>query len=264
MQIGVLGPAAYARPSVAAPRRAPETPLDTVELSAPQRQRPNFWRNNALAIGFMALVGVGIGMHHVGVSLHAAHPIHANAATVTVERELASGQRCVADITNPVKDAPIEARLSQVNARLQPYGQKHYEIRLNDQHMKNAFACANGTLVVERDLAKALNDNELLFVGAHEQGHVELRHQATKLSYLDQTPWYAHIPIVGGPWATEFSSLSRDLEKAADCHAVRVLRAEGLPLEVADSALTKTVGNVPQGDTHPQLAERLAALRQCS
>lgn len=239
-----------------------EEPRDSVTLSS---SGGSFWRRNAMSLAFFALLGLGIGLHQVGVAIHASHPIHPDASSISLEREMAQGQKCALGRAAPVQDPEQASRLARMASRLQPYEHRGaYQVHLSHNHEKNAAACANRSLFIERDLARVLDDDELLFVGGHEVGHVELRHHATKLSYFDQVGWVGRVPIMSAPFVAELEALGQKLEKQADCYGVAVLRAEGIPVEKAESALRKTIGDMPQGGDHPPLQERLESMRQCA
>lgn len=262
-------PQVSARPGRSVRSTDSNEPNDSVSLSRTERSpRPSFWKNNALALGFLALVGVGMGMHQVGVMIHANNPITADAATVSLERELAIGRKCSSSSRPAGTDAVQIARAQEQQETLRSHSTRpelDYSVKIVDSGVRNAYACSDGSLFVEQSLAQALDSTELLFVGAHELGHVEHRHVAERVSYLDQAGWVAHVPIMSQPFVRDFHALSQANERQADCFALDVLKKEGVdsPVETAESALRKTVGSVPQGGSHPPLVERLEALRRC-
>ena len=73
--------------------------------------------------------------------------------------------------------------------------------------------------------------------------------------------------VTSGGIALAEGEFSLDLvagESAAmEGRAVGVLRSEGIPVEKAETALRKTIGDQPQFGSHPPLEERLESLRQC-
>ncbi|MEW6282825.1 MAG: M48 family metalloprotease, partial [Candidatus Eremiobacterota bacterium] len=102
------------------------------------------------------------------------------------------------------------------------------------------------------------------FIAGHEQGHVELRHQAARLAYLEEAGWRLAVPFVSGPYQGELDQLGQEQEKEADCYALGLIRSKGYGMDTAGSALAKvTRGNEEQGRDHPSLQARLDNLRAC-
>ncbi len=230
--------------------------------------RESFWKRYAGGLFLAGCVAVGMSLHFAGTALHANHPIVADPTQVTLEQELELGSQCQRKATSgrPARDAEQEQRVARVGQTLLTHarrGEIPYQVHLENNNRVNAQACSNGALLIERNLARKLDDQELLFVGGHELGHVELRHGATRASYLDQVGWIMSVPFMREPFARDYEAMSRTHEKAADCYAVGILRAEGIPVEKAESALLKAVGSSPQHGTHPPLEERLQHLRSC-
>jgi len=101
----------------------------------------------------------------------------------------------------------------------------------------NAFALPGGTMVMTDELVDLVDGDEAVVTGvlAHELGHVRHRHglrllvQATAVGLLasavlgDFSSLLASVPVLLGQ-----ASYSRDAEREADAHAVRVLKAAGL------------------------------------
>lgn len=238
------------------------------QVSRAREGGESLWKRYAGGLFLAGCVAVGMSLHVAGTALHANHPIVADSTQVTLERELELGSHCQRKATSgrPSRDAEQEHRVARVGQTLLTHARRSeipYQVRLENNQRVNAQACSNGALLIERNLARKLDDQELLFVGGHELGHVELRHGATRTSYLDQVGWIMAVPIMREPFARDYEAMSRTHEKAADCYAVGILRAEGIPVEKAESALLKATEGSPQHGTHPPMTERLQHLRSC-
>ncbi len=247
----------------------PETGgLGTGEASRERQGGESFWTRYAGGLFLAGCVAVGMSLHVAGTTLHANHPVVADPTQVTLEQELELGSQCqrMATSGRPARDAEQEQRVARVGQTLLPHARRSeipYQVHLENNQRVNAQACSNGALLIERNLARKLDDQELLFVGGHELGHVELRHGVTRTSYLDQVGWIMAVPFMREPFARDYEAMSREHEKAADCYAVGILRAEGIPVEKAESALLKATEGSPQHGTHPPINERLQHLRSC-
>lgn len=100
----------------------------------------------------------------------------------------------------------------------------------------NAFALPGGTLIVTDALVELLKgeDDALIGVMAHELGHVQHRHGMRGVVQASLVGAAASVMVgdfstllAGVPALMAQLGYSRDAEREADAHAVRVLRASG-------------------------------------
>ena len=141
----------------------------------------------------------------------------------------------------------------------------------------NAMALPSGTIVITDGLmALAKDDRELLGVLAHEAGHVDERHGLRGLLQRSLAgllvAWFAgdlSSIAAAAPAALLDASYSRALEREADDYAVRLLRANGIPLQHFANILRRldqasgaagTPAALAYLSSHPATSERLARL----
>lgn len=136
----------------------------------------------------------------------------------------------------------------------------------------------NASAIYPRGVALSLvamnddvSDEELAAVLAHELAHLELGHaldQACEqwrlarspLGFLDAAREFEREAVDNPSFAAPFARLSRAHELQADAFALRLLQAAGFPpLGLSRMLAARVVAN-PLAGTHPELAERLAAL----
>ena len=143
----------------------------------------------------------------------------------------------------------------------------------------NAFALPGGPVLVTDALVRALSDDEIVAVLAHEFGHVEERHALRRVLRVAGLFLVASLVLGGDGGVLEeigivaaglaTSSYTRGFEQAADDFAARLLAAGGRPpldLGRALQTLQKTCGTPCEGEsgwfsTHPSVSERLQKLR---
>lgn len=143
----------------------------------------------------------------------------------------------------------------------------------------NALALPGGIIIVTDELVNlAPSDDALAGVLAHEMGHVAGRH-SIKLYVYDQT-MNAVMLLMGVSDSSSFGvtanvtallleqGYSRDFEREADAHAVRLLREAGRPpdaladmFEVLAKACEPHCDDVGWISSHPAFAERIEAAR---
>lgn len=120
-------------------------------------------------------------------------------------------------------------------------------------------------------MAEDVTDEDIAAVLAHELAHLELEHaidQACELARLVQSPLgfqdaareFEREAVEHPAFAAPYAALSRRHELQADALALQFLRAAGYaPLSLSRMLARRVVPN-PLAGTHPELAERLAAL----
>jgi Zn-dependent protease with chaperone function len=150
----------------------------------------------------------------------------------------------------------------------------------------NAFALPGGRIVITDELVRLLEgrDDVVLGVLAHELGHVHHRHgmrslvqvtllgTATSLAFGDFSNVLAAAPVLFGQLG-----YSRDFEREADEHAVRMLRACELSPELMVTLFERLASARPgKGDggarggigiafaSHPADAERIRLFRDAA
>jgi Zn-dependent protease with chaperone function len=149
----------------------------------------------------------------------------------------------------------------------------------------NAFALPGGSIVVlDKLVALAANDEEILAVLAHEMGHVSHRDalrqmlQASAVSMF--MTWYigdVRGLLASAPALLLQTNYSRDLEQHADLFAAQLLRLNAIPANRLADMLEKLAAAhqeqpIPADDTskslfdyistHPNTGERIKTLRQ--
>jgi len=137
------------------------------------------------------------------------------------------------------------------------------------------FSRSNGAIRVNHGIIEKLNDNELLFVMAHEVGH--LLHEDFKKSYRKEHAMYAFEKMlnmggdsVGGMSNGMLASVTSEMRKSrfqkneefnADEFAMAVLKANNVPREAATDALELLQYlNAPLLKMHPTGHERVKNL----
>jgi len=134
------------------------------------------------------------------------------------------------------------------------------------------FSRSNGAIRVNHGIIEKLNDNELLFVMAHEVGH--LLHEDFKKSYRKEHAMYAFEKMLnmggdsmGGMSNGMLASVTSEMRKSrfqkneefsADEFAMKVLKANNIPREAATDALELLQYlNAPLLKMHPTGHERV-------
>ena len=143
----------------------------------------------------------------------------------------------------------------------------------------NALALPSGDIILTDELvALAEDDNELMAVLLHEQGHVEKRH-GLRLA-LQQASVVTLVTLMTGDLSTASSAItalpllltqlgySRDMEREADAYAVLRMRETGLDTGAFVRILRKLAASHGEEQastgflsTHPVTDERIAAIR---
>jgi predicted Zn-dependent protease len=162
-----------------------------------------------------------------------------------------------------VADPKLAAYLASVLARLLPVALPAAapvaEVRVLRSVDRQAGALANGTILITTSNLAALEDEaQLAGVLGHEVAHVLGRDMVRRTRYAAVT----HSTV-------ERMRLARSLEEAADRHGLVLMRRAGydprqmigaLALIEADDAASRSA--IPQWESHPYVADRMATLRR--
>lgn len=153
-----------------------------------------------------------------------------------------------------------------------------FDVRVVDSPVLNAFALPGRRIVLTRRLiTTATSAEELAGVVAHEMGHgLELHPEAGIVRVLGLSTLAKLVLSGGGDSIANIGvllaqlSYSRDAEREADAHAVRILREARMPAAALASFFERMRregrerSGVPGFDilsTHPSLDERIAAVK---
>jgi putative metalloprotease len=141
----------------------------------------------------------------------------------------------------------------------------------------NAFALTNGSIRVYTGLMDIMNDDELLFVIAHELGHIKHKHSkdSYRLAYLVsglRKGTVAQGGLTGvlaegviGKLSSDLinSKFSRDEEREADQYGLEVLKRNSLSAKVAISSLNKLQKSSSSLlSSHPSTEDRITELKR--
>jgi predicted Zn-dependent protease len=162
-----------------------------------------------------------------------------------------------------VTDTKLSAYLASVLARLLPgslpAGAPVPEVRAVSSIDRQAGALANGTIVVTTSYLASLEDEaQLAGVVGHELSHVLGRDLVRRLRYAEVSRS-----------TVARMRLARSIEEAADRHGLELMRRAGydprqmigaLALIEADDTASRSA--IPQWESHPYVADRLATLRR--
>ncbi|WP_345534569.1 M48 family metallopeptidase [Viridibacterium curvum] len=201
------------------------------------------------------------------------------AEQIPIEQERQLGEASFAQMKDDLKlrdDTEAARMLRELGARLTRGSRYTYAFHLADKPEINAFAMPGGIVVVHTGLIRATTrPEELAGVLAHEVQHVELRHSLksiVKQLGLSALWMFATGDLgsgMAGSAATDLLTLkfSRDAEREADAHGLDTLIRSGIdPQGMPDffRILAEKAGDAPAAllSTHPQSAEREAALRE--
>jgi Zn-dependent protease with chaperone function len=154
-------------------------------------------------------------------------------------------------------------------------GAPSYEIVFRSSRIgPNAFALPSGQIVLTDELAKLLDDDEIMSVLAHELGHLHERHLMRRL--VQSSAVGAVVTLLFGDVSAVVANIptvlldmkySRDAERDADDYAIAMLKTNGIPLSHMADAFEQLKrkegdGGMPYLSTHPPTAERIAHIRQ--
>ncbi len=153
-------------------------------------------------------------------------------------------------------------------------GEYHVIFRRGDEPVANAFALADGTIVVFDGLVETLSREQLIAVLFHEAGHVDHRHHAQMIiqaslgaiiygMLLGDVDGLAES-VLGAGLSLGENAFSRKMETEADDFASLKLTAAGM----SPSSLSEALGALPDHDdsanswmeylsTHPDTDKRV-------
>jgi Zn-dependent protease with chaperone function len=170
--------------------------------------------------------------------------------------------------------------------RKQPVYELYFHGSAHGRLGANAFALPGGRIVITDELVRLLEgrDDVVLGVLAHELGHVHHRHgmrslvQVTLLSTATSVAFGDFSSVLAGaPVLLGHLGYSRDFEREADEHAVRMLRASEVSPEVMVTLFERLSSERPRGRdaaspsdigiafaSHPADAERIRLFREAA
>lgn len=198
---------------------------------------------------------------------HAAHSLPENTL-----------QHIGAQAENVLESMTADSKISQVRqneiralySRLKTERPAKLRFRAGGQIGTNAFAVPNNTIVLTDELIEtAANDEEILAVLAHEQGHLHHRHSLQQvLRGLGVSVFQLALTGDAGdlfgnlPLMLAAAQYSQSFESEADLYAVNELKRLGVaPQRLAD--FLKRIARDDEGayaawlGTHPETAERV-------
>ncbi|WP_299047993.1 M48 family metallopeptidase [uncultured Tateyamaria sp.] len=214
---------------------------------------PNLGRRDmAAGTGRKVMTWVGGAVAAVGLMVFVILPALANvmAALIPIDREIAAGERMVAQIErflgadasgDLVCDAPAgQAALDAMTAQLTAHTAVEYDLTVTvfNHKMVNAFATMGGQIVLMRGLIdQAQSPDEVAAVLAHEIGHVESRDPTR--GALRAAGSAGLLSLVLGDFAggaavvvmaeyTLNAAYTREAEGEADQYALRMLDRAGV------------------------------------
>lgn len=254
-----IGPRLFFRPQ---PRRRSAASLqDTVTLSSPRKPSRGPLRQLGL------IVGLVLAVKFAGPLAYNLDPIQPEVSTVAAGSCQPHGP--------VVSGTPAEReRLGQAEQTLQRYSHRpevDYRFLITNMEQPNAESCASGLIGLDEQVVRDLDPDELLFVAAHEQGHVEAHDHDRQESFVRQAVVRDFNPLSWLPgyrraMQDDFLEQAREAETRADCYALGVLQAEGISPAKAASALTKVeqmvqerTGRAPSSgnNDHPATSQRI-------
>ena len=234
-------------------------------MSAAQRRHRTVRRAFSRSAGALLLVLLGCGGGSPPEKGQRTVLLKTAAHDEMVGREAAQG---IGAQMGYVDDPALEAYVSEVGRRLARYaprGRFHYQFKVIDQEVPNAFALPGGYIYVSRGLlALANSEDELAGVLGHEIIHVAARHAAARQAMIEQTPGLLRMFSSGA-----FASYGRDQEREADrlgqgLAGLAGYDPSGLPtfLQQLNREERLQLGGSRMagfGDTHPATSERIGS-----
>lgn len=250
-------------------------------LAEVRRQRARLGRRFRWA-WLAASIVLGLGLALVALIISLLDPLSERlAASISREQEVQLGEMVLAETraTMPLIDqGPAVEAVRSIGERLLPAPSYRYRWYVAQSPELNAFAAPGGIIVVHAGLIRAADSpEELAGVLAHEVAHSELRHGLRALLKSMGLRVLVSALVEGGTErylgnaAAKFTELefSRDAEREADREAISRLAAARIDARPMLSMFEKLASEAArQGaeapeflSTHPDLAERIAALR---
>lgn len=226
------------------------------------------WRWVAASVVALVVLAAGLylwGVPWVGRVVVAATPHSVDraigeAALNAMDDDLLQASALPADQQRRLRDA-----FERAVAALPPGSVPEHRLLFRRSRIgPNAFALPGGTLVMTDALVQLVQGDEAMIVGVlgHELGHVSGRHglrllvQAGVIGALSSVVLGDFSTLLAGaPVLLGQAAYSRDAERDADAHAVRVLKAAGLSPAVMVEFFEKLSGRgapgQPEGVNRP-------------
>jgi Zn-dependent protease with chaperone function len=163
-----------------------------------------------------------------------------------------------------------------------PHGRRYRLVLARFGGMVNALAVPGGTVIMTDELIEVLEEDALIAaIMAHELGHLDHRHslRAAVRSASVFLVISMSLGDLSGVSAVSVSvpavllerSYSRNFEREADAHAVRLLRQRGYPPQAFARALERLAeqfsdlsGPASYLSTHPTTRERIESARRAA
>lgn len=261
---------------VSDPGFARQLALRAPHLTA-RKERWRYVRPGLAVAAAAGLLALGIWLAGISPSRTIANALPATVWRVAGEsvfESITRGQRtCTGAEGRKALDGLLARLSSAVDARATTF-----DVRVVDSPVLNAFALPGHRIVLTRRLiTTAASAEELAGVIAHEMGHgLELHPEAGIVRVLGLSALAKLVLSGGGDSIANVGvllaqlSYSRDAEREADAHAVRILREARLPASALASFFERMRregrerAGVPGFDilsTHPSLDERIAAVK---
>lgn len=204
---------------------------------------------------------------------------------ISQEQEVSIGREVSREVEQqygrPVTSGSQYDRLQRIWAPLRRQARRTvpYSANLLDNdEVVNAFACPGGPLYFTTALARTMDrDDELAFVVGHELSHVECEHGRQAINQAVLVNAAASLLLKDAGQLAEFGAgvaftlynqgYSRQNEREADSHGLRVMVAAGFRPQGAVDALKKLGGGEHHGvdkylASHPSTPERIRLLQE--
>ncbi|MFC3902410.1 Peptidase family M48 [Acinetobacter marinus] len=281
-----IGPIGAVLPAIELPNDARIEFLDAqlpdwLQLKSKQQSQrvhaiESSWR--WIALSLVVTIAVIFSTFRWGIPL-AAHTIAQQMPRDSLQRLGDQAENYLIELTEPSKISRARQQQIQVMYRTKINAKYPAKILFREGGNRigaNALAIPNGRIILTDELVKlAKNDQELLAVLAHEQGHLDGRHsleqglQSLGISILyvsitgDASDLFGSLPV-----ALVSSQYSQKFELQADQHAIDELKRQGIsPQYLADFLQRLSEENEEESSSldflqsHPATSERIAQVK---
>ena len=199
------------------------------------------WRWVLLSVAALALLVAALyqwGVPWLGRAAVAAIPLRVDRAIGESALQTLD-QHVLKQSTLPIEQQQrLRAAFERALAALPPGSVPAHRLEFRSGRLgPNAFALPGGTMVLTDALVELVQGDEAVIVGVlgHELGHVQRRHGLRLLVQVGALAALSSVVLgdfssllAGAPVLLGQASYSRDAEREADAHAVKVLKAAGL------------------------------------